>query len=85
MRPLEALVGQMWPGIPVIPMMDNGASDNFYTRAAGLPSCTLTGIAINRDDIRDHARNERGGVRSFYRGNEFVYRYLKSVTGTPQS
>jgi len=50
-----------------------------------LPTYNITGIAINRDDIRDHARNERGGVRSFYRGNEFFYRYLKSVTGTPQS
>ena len=29
------------------------------------------GIAINRDDIRDHARNERLEVRSFDRGNEF--------------
>ncbi len=83
MRPLEALVGNMWPGIPVIPLMDHGASDGIYTRAAGLPTYNITGIAINRDDIRDHARNERVEVRSFYRGNEFVYRYLKSVTGTP--
>lgn len=83
MHPLEGLVAQMWPGIPVIPLMDNGASDGVYTRAAGLPTYNITGIAINRDDIRDHARNERVEVRSFYRGNEFFYRYLKGITGAP--
>ncbi len=81
LRPLEALVERMWPGIPVIPMMDNAASDGALTRAAGMPTYNITGIAINRDDIRDHARNERLEVSSFYHGNEFFYQYLKSVTG----
>jgi len=80
LQPLEALVGQMWPGIPVIPTMSVGASDDIYTRAGGMPSYIITGIAINRDDIRDHARDERLEVRSFYRGNEFIYRYLESIT-----
>lgn len=83
LRPLERLVAQFWPGIPVIPFMSAGASDGVYTRAAGLPTFTITGIAIDRDDIRDHARNERLSVESFYRGNEFLYRYLKAITGTP--
>jgi acetylornithine deacetylase/succinyl-diaminopimelate desuccinylase-like protein len=82
LRPLESLVERTWPGIPVIPMMDNGASDGTFTRAAGMPTYNITGIAINRDDIRDHARNERLEVSSFYHGNEFFYHYLKSVTGT---
>jgi acetylornithine deacetylase/succinyl-diaminopimelate desuccinylase-like protein len=81
MRPLEALVAQFWPGIPVIPFMDTGASDGVYTRGAGLPTYIITGIEIDRNDIRDHARNERLGVESFYRGNEFFYRYLKAITG----
>jgi acetylornithine deacetylase/succinyl-diaminopimelate desuccinylase-like protein len=60
--------------------MDNGASDGIFTRAVNLPTFNITGIAIDRDDIRDHARNERVGVESFYRGNEFFYRYLKLIT-----
>jgi acetylornithine deacetylase/succinyl-diaminopimelate desuccinylase-like protein len=80
LRPLEALVAQFWPGIPVIPFMNTGASDGVYTRGAGLPTYLITGIEIDRNDIRDHARNERLGVESFYRGNEFFYRYLKSIT-----
>jgi acetylornithine deacetylase/succinyl-diaminopimelate desuccinylase-like protein len=80
LRPLEVLVGQMWPHIPVVPLMDNRATDGSYTRSAGIPTFNITGIAINRDDIREHARNERLEVRSFYRGNAFFYRYLKSIT-----
>jgi acetylornithine deacetylase/succinyl-diaminopimelate desuccinylase-like protein len=80
LRPLEALVAQFWPGIPVIPFMNMGASDCFYTRRAGIPSYLITGIEIDQNDIREHARNERLGVESFYRGNEFFYRYLKAIT-----
>jgi acetylornithine deacetylase/succinyl-diaminopimelate desuccinylase-like protein len=80
MRPLEALVAQFWPGIPVIPFMSMGASDSFYIRRAGIPSYLITGIEIDQNDIREHARNERLGVDSFYRGNEFFYRYLKAIT-----
>ncbi len=81
LRPLQKLVGEFWPGIPVIPFMEAGASDGVYTRAAGIPTFNITGIAIDRNDIRDHARNERLAVDSFYRGNEFLYRYLKAITG----
>src|SRR6185312_203852 len=80
LRPLEKLVGELWPGIPVIPLMSHGASDGVFTRAAGMPTFNITGIAIDRNDIRDHGRNERLAVSSFYRGNEFFYRYLKAIT-----
>jgi len=37
-KPLERVVDEMWPGVPVIPEMETGASDSVYTMAAGLPS-----------------------------------------------
>ncbi|HTV50546.1 MAG TPA: M20/M25/M40 family metallo-hydrolase [Steroidobacteraceae bacterium] len=83
LQPLERLVGEFWPGIPVVHFMSTGASDGVYTSAAGLPTYEITGIAVDRDDIRAHARNERIRVRSFYRGNAFFYRYLKAITGSP--
>jgi acetylornithine deacetylase/succinyl-diaminopimelate desuccinylase-like protein len=81
LRPLESLVGEMWPHLQVVPTMATGASDGVYTSAAGLPTYTITGIAIDRDDIRAHGRDERVGVESFYRANEFFYRYVKAVAG----
>jgi acetylornithine deacetylase/succinyl-diaminopimelate desuccinylase-like protein len=80
LQPLERLVAQMWPGIPVIPAMSTGASDSIYTIAAGIPSYQINGIANDRDNMREHGRDERVRVDSFDRGNEFFYRYLKALT-----
>ena len=78
--PLEKITAEMWPGTPVIPVMSTGASDGFYTMGAGLPTYGIAGIAIARDDVRAHGRDERLGVESYYKGVDFYYRYLKAVT-----
>ena len=80
LRPLEELVGKMWPGLSVVPTMSMGATDAVYTTAAGLPTYVVTGIEVDRSQDRSHGRDERVGVQSFYRGVEFCYRYLKAVT-----
>ncbi len=56
MQPLQKLVAEFWPGLPVVPTMATGASDNVYVNAAGLTSYAITGIAIDRDDHRAHGR-----------------------------
>jgi acetylornithine deacetylase/succinyl-diaminopimelate desuccinylase-like protein len=80
MKPLESLVASNWPGLKVVPNMSAGASDGVFTSAAGLPTYTVTGIDIDKDNQRAHGRDERLGVESFYKGNEFFYQYLKAVT-----
>jgi acetylornithine deacetylase/succinyl-diaminopimelate desuccinylase-like protein len=80
LEPLEATVAAIWPGLPVVPFMNASATDGIYTRAAGLPTYGVAGIAVDRDDVRAHGRDERVRVTSFYRGNEFFYRYLRSLT-----
>jgi len=80
--PLEKVVGQMWPGLPVIPTMATGASDGIYTNAAGLPTYGISGAAIDRFDVRAHGKDERLGVESFYADVDFYYRFLKAVTGS---
>lgn len=77
--PVEKITEEMWPGTPVIPDMATGASDGVYTMAAGLPTYGISGIAIDRDDIRAHGRDERVGIDSYYKGVEFYYRFLKMV------
>lgn len=79
-EPLEREVAEMWPGTPVIPTMATGASDGVYTNAAGLPTYGISGVGIDRDDVRAHGKDERLGVESFYKGVDFYYRYLKAVT-----
>jgi acetylornithine deacetylase/succinyl-diaminopimelate desuccinylase-like protein len=80
MQPLEALVRANWPQLKVVPNMSVGASDGVYTSAAGLPTYTITGIAIDKDNERAHGRDERLGVDSFYQGNEFFYRYIRAIS-----
>jgi acetylornithine deacetylase/succinyl-diaminopimelate desuccinylase-like protein len=80
MNPLRELAAKMWPGAPVLPEMETGASDSIYTIAAGLPSYGINGVAIDADDIRAHGKDERLRVASFYDGVEFYYRFLKAIT-----
>jgi acetylornithine deacetylase/succinyl-diaminopimelate desuccinylase-like protein len=80
MDALRAEVASFWPGLQIVPTMSTGASDGMYTSEAGLPTYNLTGVAVEKDDERAHGRDERIGIESFYRGNEFYYRYIKAVT-----
>ncbi len=80
LRPLEKVAAEMWPGAPVIPEMETGASDSIYTMAAGMPSYGLNGVGIDQDDIRAHGKDERVRVNAYYDGVDFAYRFLKAMT-----
>ena len=78
---LHKVTEQMFPGTPIIPEMETGASDSKITMAAGIPSYGLNGFGIDQDDDRAHGRDERIGVESYYAGVEFTYLYLKQLAG----
>jgi acetylornithine deacetylase/succinyl-diaminopimelate desuccinylase-like protein len=80
LQPLEQIAAQMWPGAPVIPDMETGASDSIYTVAAGIPSYGINGVAVDQDDIRAHGKDERVRVSAFFDGVDFYYRFLKLMT-----
>ena len=77
---LDKVSLQMWHGVPVIPEMETGASDSIYTNAAGIPSYGVSGVAVDRDDMRAHGKDERLRVSAFYEGLEFYGRVLKALT-----
>jgi acetylornithine deacetylase/succinyl-diaminopimelate desuccinylase-like protein len=79
-EPLERIAAQIWPGAPVVPTMETGASDSIYTAAAGIPSYGFSGIALESDDMRAHGKDERLPAASYYQGVEFYYRYLKAIS-----
>ena len=83
MGALEKVVNQMWPGVPVVPVMDAGASDGAISRAAGIPTYGVPGVFIDINDDRSHGRDERLPQSSFYEGIDFYYRFLKALT-SPQ-
>jgi acetylornithine deacetylase/succinyl-diaminopimelate desuccinylase-like protein len=78
--PLNKVVAEMYPGLPILPEMESGASDSIYTIAAGIPSYGISGVAIDTDNFRAHGRDERLGISSFDAGVDFYYRFLKALT-----
>jgi acetylornithine deacetylase/succinyl-diaminopimelate desuccinylase-like protein len=84
MRPVERLVAEMWPGVPVLPMMETGATDCVYLRQAGIPTYGVAGVFYEMDPFRAHGKDERIGVEAFYEGVEFIYRLMKALTSGKQ-
>ena len=80
-EPLTALVNDLWPGTPVTPVMENGASDSIYFAQAGIPSYGFSAIALERDDDRAHGQDERLPVDSYAKSLDFFYAYLKALGG----
>lgn len=85
MEPLARIAHDIWPSAPVISEMETGASDSKYTIPAGIPSYGFAGLAIARNDVRAHGKDERLLIDSYYDGVEFFYRYLKALTSPAAS
>lgn len=81
MVPVEKITRQFWPGVPVIPEMETGATDGAYLRAAGIPAYGISGVFLDVDDIRAHGRDERIMVQSFYDGVEYIYALVREFAG----
>ena len=80
MESLHKVAAKLWPGAPVIPTMETGSSDSIYTMNAGIPSYGINGVAVDRDDVRMHGKDERLKIDSYYTGVEFYYQFLKALT-----
>ncbi len=78
---VTALAHKMWPGVVVTPVMSTGASDGKQLRQAGIPVYGVSGMFGDVDDVRAHGRDERIAVNDFYRGVEFMYRFLPAIAG----
>jgi acetylornithine deacetylase/succinyl-diaminopimelate desuccinylase-like protein len=78
--PIEKITSQMWPGIPVVPVMSTGATDGIYLRNAGIPTYGVSGVFSDVDDSRSHGKDERIGIKEFYEGREFLYRLIKAYS-----
>ena len=77
---LEAAAGEVWEGVPVIPVMSNGASDSVLLRNAGIPMYGVSGLFIEPGDYRAHGRDERVRVASLYESREFIYRLVRALS-----
>jgi acetylornithine deacetylase/succinyl-diaminopimelate desuccinylase-like protein len=81
MGAVEKVSAEFWPGVPIVPTMSAGATDGSYLRNAGIPTYGHSGLAGDVDDVRVHGRDERVLVKSFFEGEEYLYRLVKALSG----
>jgi acetylornithine deacetylase/succinyl-diaminopimelate desuccinylase-like protein len=71
-----------FPGVNIVPVMSNGATDGAYLRAAGIPTYGVDGLwGITPDDDRSHGRDERVPVEAFYGNLDHWYIMLMRLAG----
>jgi len=81
MDPIERVTTRLW-NIPVIPVMETGATDGLFLRNAGIPVYGVSGVFVDFNDVRAHGRDERIGVQDYYDGSEYIYQLIKAVSST---
>ena len=73
----ENVAARIWPGLPIAPTMEAGATDGAYTRLAGIPTYGPAALPEDPDDVRAHGKDERVSVEGFYRATEFWHGLIK--------
>jgi len=79
---LNAITGaveSVWGRLPVVPLMETGATDGKFLRIAGVPVYGVSALFLDIDDIRAHGRDERVPKQSFYDGVRFDYELVKRL------
>ncbi len=79
MAVVESLTKEMFPGVVVVPVMSTGATDGLFLRNADIPTYGIDGTFSDIDDVREHGRDERVGIKQYFDGLEFQYRLIKAL------
>jgi acetylornithine deacetylase/succinyl-diaminopimelate desuccinylase-like protein len=77
MGPIEKVSARIYPGVPVIPLLQPGATDGQFLSPAGIPTYGINGLFLDPDLGGIHGLNERVRVQSLYDGRDFLYELVK--------
>jgi acetylornithine deacetylase/succinyl-diaminopimelate desuccinylase-like protein len=77
---MEKVLSVTWPGVPFVTTMSTGATDGKYTRIAGIPTYGISCMFFDKNDNREHGRDERVGVQDFYDGVDFNYKLMRELS-----
>jgi acetylornithine deacetylase/succinyl-diaminopimelate desuccinylase-like protein len=77
MGPIEKVSAKIYPGVPVIPLLQPGATDGQFLSPAGIPTYGVNGLFLDPDLGGIHGLNERVRVQSLYDGRDFLYELVK--------
>jgi acetylornithine deacetylase/succinyl-diaminopimelate desuccinylase-like protein len=77
MKPIVSEAAKRWPGVPVIPQLEIGATDASFMTPAGIPTYGFTAMFFEPDSSRLHGLNERLRVRVLYEARDYLYDLVK--------
>jgi acetylornithine deacetylase/succinyl-diaminopimelate desuccinylase-like protein len=77
LAPMEKLTAKYFPGVPVLPVLQPGATDGEYLNAAGIPTYGIEPLFAGPDLGKIHGLNEYVSVKSLLDGRDFLYELVK--------
>ncbi|HEV7613781.1 MAG TPA: M20/M25/M40 family metallo-hydrolase [Steroidobacteraceae bacterium] len=77
MAPFEKLAAEYFPGVPVLPILQPGATDGEFLNAAGIPTYGIEPLFAGPDLGHIHGLNEYISVKSLLDCRDFLYRLIK--------
>jgi len=81
LAPIEAISQQMWPGVPVLPFMQAGATDGRFLTPAGIPTYSASGLFADPGKLYLHGLNEQIPVASLLESRDFLDRLVRAYAG----
>jgi acetylornithine deacetylase/succinyl-diaminopimelate desuccinylase-like protein len=77
LAPVQKLAAEFFPGVPVLPILQAGATDGEFLNAGGIPTYGIEPIFAGPDLGHVHGLNEYVSVKSLLDGRDFLYRLIK--------
>ena len=72
MKPIVSEAAKRWPGVPVIPQLEIGATDASFVTPVGIPTYGFTGMFFEPDGSRLHGLNERIRAKVLYDARDYM-------------
>jgi acetylornithine deacetylase/succinyl-diaminopimelate desuccinylase-like protein len=83
LAPFEKLSAEFFPGVPVLPILQPGATDGEFLNAAGIATYGIEPLFAGPDLGHIHGLNEYVGVKSLLDCRDFLYRLVKIYSDQP--
>jgi len=77
LAPVERLAAEFFPGVPVLPILQPGATDGEFLNAAGIATYGIEPLFAGPDLGHIHGLNEYISVKSLLDCRDFLYRLIK--------
>jgi acetylornithine deacetylase/succinyl-diaminopimelate desuccinylase-like protein len=78
---IRSVAERIFPGTPVLPTMQTGATDGIYLSSRGIPTYGVSGMFVDPDFGNIHGLNERVRVQSLLDARRFQYELVKRLAG----